>query len=316
MLVAKRPVAIREMPQRRGQPTSELDGRARMTRAHTGDRCAMTTTTTSQAAITKSFSELSKEDVAYAGGKGANLGELSRAGLPVPPGFVVGAPSYALYCAESGVRSRLDEILADVDVEDGGALEAASSAARQAVLDAPMPPALESAIVAAYRELVAGDDAVAVAVRASATAEDTASASFAGMNETFLTSAARPPGRRGERVLGLAVRRAHDLLPRPARLQPGRHGHRCRRADADPLDPRRRDVHGGPLDGRTRPPRDRGVVRARRGGGLGQRLARPLRRAQERPGDHHALGSPEGAADSCGRAAGAAGVRAPRRAAP
>ncbi len=145
------------------------------------------------------FSDLSSTDVAYAGGKGANLGELTLAGLPVPAGFVVGAPAYATFCEETGVRARLDEILAHVDVEDGVALEAAATAARQALLDAPMPESLRNAIEAAHRELAQVDAArrngaaaagqeheLAVAVRSSATAEDTASASFAGMNETFL----------------------------------------------------------------------------------------------------------------------------------
>ncbi|HYM55030.1 MAG TPA: phosphoenolpyruvate synthase [Solirubrobacteraceae bacterium] len=147
----------------------------------------MSDTATSVAA-TRSFSELGSGDVAYAGGKGANLGELTAAGLPVPPGFVIGAPTYAAFCRESGVRDRLQEILATVDIEDGTALEAASAAARQAVLDAPMPPALREAIVAAYVELVGTDADAPVAVRSSATAEDTASASFAGMNETFLNT--------------------------------------------------------------------------------------------------------------------------------
>jgi len=145
-----------------------------------------TTTPTTPVAPTRSFAELNKEDVAYAGGKGANLGEMTGAGLPVPPGFVVGAPAYASFCAESGVRAQLEAILHDIDVEDGTALEAAASAARQAVLDANMPPALEQAIVAGYRSLAGGEQDVAVAVRSSATAEDTASASFAGMNETYL----------------------------------------------------------------------------------------------------------------------------------
>jgi len=146
----------------------------------------MTTATT--LAFTRPFSDLSRDDVAYAGGKGANLGELTRAGLPVPPGFVVGAPAYAMFCEESGVRSRLNEILASVDVEDGTALEAASAAARQAVLDATMPATLREAIVSAYGDLAGADPDAAVAVRSSATAEDTASASFAGMNETYLNT--------------------------------------------------------------------------------------------------------------------------------
>jgi pyruvate,water dikinase len=138
------------------------------------------------------FADLGREDVAYAGGKGANLGELTRAGLPVPGGFVVGAPAYAAFCEGSGLRERLEQLLADVDVEDGEALEEASAAARQAVLEATMPSALREAITAAYLDLVDVDDSgerdAGVAVRSSATAEDTASASFAGMNETFLNT--------------------------------------------------------------------------------------------------------------------------------
>ena len=53
------------------------------------------------------FADLSRADVAFAGGKGANLGELTRAGLPVPAGFVVGAPAYAAFCDESGLRDGL-----------------------------------------------------------------------------------------------------------------------------------------------------------------------------------------------------------------
>ncbi len=134
----------------------------------------------------RSFARLGREDTAYAGGKGANLGELVSAGLPVPDGFVIGAPAYAAFCEDTGLRAQLDEILSGVDIEDSRALEAASSAARQAALDAVMPPALREAIVFAYRDLAGADSDVAVAVRSSATAEDTASASFAGMNETFL----------------------------------------------------------------------------------------------------------------------------------
>ena len=71
------------------------------------------------------FASLSRDDVDYAGGKGANLGELTAAGLPVPAGFVVGAPAYAAYCAETGLRERLAEVLEGLDVEDTAALEAA-----------------------------------------------------------------------------------------------------------------------------------------------------------------------------------------------
>ena len=70
----------------------------------------MTSATATQTAV-RFFDELSRADVAYAGGKGANLGELTAAGLPVPPGFVVGAPAYAAFCDESGLRERLASAL-------------------------------------------------------------------------------------------------------------------------------------------------------------------------------------------------------------
>jgi pyruvate, water dikinase len=136
--------------------------------------------------LVRSFAQLGREDVQFAGGKGANLGELTRAGLPVPEGFVVGAPAYAAFCAESGLRERLAELLDDVDVEDTVALQAASVAAREMVDATPMPKALQREIRSRYEQLVGEDAEGPVAVRSSATAEDTAETSFAGMNETFL----------------------------------------------------------------------------------------------------------------------------------
>ncbi len=136
------------------------------------------------------FSSLRREDVAYAGGKGANLGELTAAGLPVPDGFVIGAPAYAAYCAQTGLRERLAELLEGLDVEDTAALQAASAAARELFDSTPVPESLAREIRAAYERLAGeapgGEHPVAVAVRSSATAEDTADTSFAGMNETYL----------------------------------------------------------------------------------------------------------------------------------
>ena len=132
------------------------------------------------------FPRLAREDVAYAGGKGANLGELVAAGLPVPDGFVVGAPAYAAFCAQTGLRERLAELLDDVDVEDTAALEAASTAARGLFDATAMPEPLQQEIRSAYERLAGGGRPAPVAVRSSATAEDTAETSFAGMNETFL----------------------------------------------------------------------------------------------------------------------------------
>jgi pyruvate,water dikinase len=122
----------------------------------------------------------------YAGGKGANLGELTSAGLPVPDGFVVGAPAYAVFCVQTGLRERLTELLGVVNVEDTEALQAASAAARELFDQTPIPEGLAAEIRSAYEQLAPEDPQTPVAVRSSATAEDTAATSFAGMNETFL----------------------------------------------------------------------------------------------------------------------------------
>ena len=103
------------------------------------------------------FARLGRDDVAYAGGKGANLGELTSAGLPVPDGFVVGAPAYAAFCAETGLRERLTKLLDEVDVEDTAALQAASTAARELFDETPIPAPLAQEIRSAYEQLVGKD---------------------------------------------------------------------------------------------------------------------------------------------------------------
>jgi pyruvate,water dikinase len=155
--------------------------------------------------VLRTFARLRRADVAYAGGKGANLGELTAAGLPVPDGFVIGAPAYAAFLAQTGLRERLAQLLDGVDVEDTAALQAASAAARGLFDQTPVPKQLAGEIRAAYTQLAGAEDAAPVAVRSSATAEDTAATSFAGMNETFLNI-------RGADALIDAVRRCWRSL--------------------------------------------------------------------------------------------------------
>ncbi|HSE10409.1 MAG TPA: phosphoenolpyruvate synthase [Nocardioidaceae bacterium] len=128
------------------------------------------------------FDDLSKADVPRVGGKGANLGELTAAGLPVPPGFVITADAYLDAMERGGVRAALREEVAAVDVDDPEALARAADNLRALVRSAGIPEELRSAVLDAYAPM--GDEP-RVAVRSSATAEDTASTSFAGMNETF-----------------------------------------------------------------------------------------------------------------------------------
>ena len=128
------------------------------------------------------FDDLGRDDVALVGGKGANLGELTRAGMPVPDGFVVTAAAYLDALERGGVRERLVRTASDVDAGDVAVLAARSAELQGLVRDVGIPDDLRAVIVEAYAAL--GVD-VAVAVRSSATSEDSAGTSFAGMNETF-----------------------------------------------------------------------------------------------------------------------------------
>ncbi|MDY7100908.1 MAG: phosphoenolpyruvate synthase [Actinomycetota bacterium] len=127
------------------------------------------------------FERLRKTDVTAAGGKGANLGELTAAGLPVPPGFVLTAPTYLEAMDDAEVRDELVGRIAGLDPTDAAALTDVSAACRHLIRSAGIPGALRKEIMAAYDAIGRGP----VAVRSSATAEDTADTSFAGMNETF-----------------------------------------------------------------------------------------------------------------------------------
>ena len=117
------------------------------------------------------LADLGRGDLAVAGGKGANLGELTRAGLPVPPGFVLTTAAYRTYVDLNGVG---DEILALIARDD-------AADRIRALFTAPIPEALSEELRAARTEL-----GPAVAVRSSATAEDLEDASFAGQQDTFL----------------------------------------------------------------------------------------------------------------------------------
>ena len=128
------------------------------------------------------FEQVGKDDVAVAGGKGANLGELTRAGIDVPPGFVVSAAAYDGFLDSHRLRSKIGELLAPVDPKNMQALQMVSQEIKQLIGAAAMSDAVAGAIAGAYERLGGG----LVAVRSSATAEDLPQASFAGQQSTFL----------------------------------------------------------------------------------------------------------------------------------
>jgi len=127
--------------------------------------------------------EISAGDLETVGGKGASLGELTGAGLPVPPGFVVTAGTYRSFIEEAEIDEELFAAV-DVDVDDSAALADAADRAQELILETPFPDELQTEILESYHEV--GNGEAFVAVRSSATAEDLPDASFAGQQETFL----------------------------------------------------------------------------------------------------------------------------------
>jgi len=118
--------------------------------------------------------KISADDLALAGGKGANLGELIRARFPVPAGFVVTTAAYDRFVAQNRLNDAIDTALAEAEPQGGEV--------RAAFKSAPIPSEVERSIIDAYQQLGEG----AVAVRSSATAEDLPGAAFAGQQDSYL----------------------------------------------------------------------------------------------------------------------------------
>jgi pyruvate, water dikinase len=134
------------------------------------------------------FEEIRLADADSVGGKGANLGELSAAGLPVPPGFVVTGQAYLDAIGRAGLRERLTDLLRAAHDAAADRLDELADEARSLVRGTPIPADLAEQITGAYGRL--GNE-VRVAVRSSGIGEDAEDVSFAGMNETF-TNVAGP----------------------------------------------------------------------------------------------------------------------------
>ena len=136
------------------------------------------------------FENLRKTDIPSVGGKNANLGEMTSAGIPVPPGFAITAYSYKRFIEETGISAKIYEIIRETvtNPDDPKQYDLASKKIRELIEATPMPKEIEKAIRSAYEALCAkvGVKDVFTAVRSSATAEDLPDASFAGQQETFL----------------------------------------------------------------------------------------------------------------------------------
>jgi pyruvate,water dikinase len=127
------------------------------------------------------FNEVGKGDISSVGGKGANLGELTQAHIPVPPGFIVTAQAYFHFLERQGLTEYIHQLLDPLDPADSKELKKTAELIKGKISQASMPIEIEQEIRKAYNQLRG-----AVAVRSSATAEDLPEASFAGQQRTFL----------------------------------------------------------------------------------------------------------------------------------
>ncbi len=154
------------------------------------------------------FKDIDKDSIDLVGGKGANLGEMVKAGFPVPTGFAVTVPSYELFLKENDIAKRIYEILDVTDVEDPAQLESASKKIQKIINSSKFPQSVFAELTKSYKKLSGRFSKALVAVRSSATAEDLPGMSFAGQQATFLNI-------KGESNLQVAVRECWASLFTP-----------------------------------------------------------------------------------------------------
>lgn len=132
--------------------------------------------------IIKTFKQISKKDVKIAGGKGASLGEMTQMGIPVPPGFVVLASAFEKFIKETGINDEIEAMWDRINIEDVKNIEENSEIIRDVILKKKFPKDLGEEILKAFDKL----GAKYVAVRSSATAEDSEIDAWAGQLESYL----------------------------------------------------------------------------------------------------------------------------------
>ena len=132
------------------------------------------------------FKEIDKNDIALVGGKGANLGEMLKNGIPVPNGFIVTSEAYYEFIAANSLKEKIHQVLDGLDVSDSKKLDSVSKKIRDLIINSPIPKDISDKIMKYYFSLGKIFKDPYVAIRSSATAEDLPGASFAGQQETFL----------------------------------------------------------------------------------------------------------------------------------
>ncbi len=128
------------------------------------------------------FNQIDKEDVSIVGGKGANLGEITKAGFNVPEGFIISSHAYYDFIRENNLAIKIRHLISSANFDNPKSLDQVSGHIKTLIINGKLSIDLISQILSAYQKL----NEPLVAVRSSATAEDLANASFAGQQETFL----------------------------------------------------------------------------------------------------------------------------------
>lgn len=134
--------------------------------------------------LIKNFTQISKTDTEIAGGKGASLGEMTQAGVPVPEGFVILSNAFDRFLEETDLNVEINAVLDTVNVKEVHTVENASEKIQAMVLSKEMPEDIKTEILKFYKKL----ECKFVAVRSSATSEDSASAAWAGQLDSFLNT--------------------------------------------------------------------------------------------------------------------------------
>ena len=134
------------------------------------------------------FKEINKDSLPLVGGKNASLGEMIHVGIRVPPGFAVSTHSYLHFITETGIKEEIYNLLSGCDPNDVNNLNQASEKVQELIMKSPVSEDIRTRIRDSYSQLcgMCGVEAVPVAVRSSATAEDLPNASFAGQQDTYL----------------------------------------------------------------------------------------------------------------------------------
>jgi len=134
--------------------------------------------------FTKTFKQISKNDISIAGGKGASLGEMTQAKIQVPPGFIILVEAFDKFLEETDLVVEIASQIKQINFKDINSVDKASNVIRDLIHDASVPKDLEKVLLKEFKKL----NAKYVAVRSSATAEDSSVASWAGELETYLNT--------------------------------------------------------------------------------------------------------------------------------